>query len=280
MTNTSAQRTILITGCSSGIGLDAALTLQQRGYRVIATVRNIADAEPLQEAGIAVIVLDYADEESIRSAIDQLATLTGKQLFAVFNNGAYGQVGALEDLSTAALKDQFEANFFGWHTLTHALIPWMRAAGEGRIIQCSSVLGIASYPFRGAYNASKHALEAYSDTLRQELRGSGIRVVLIQPGPIATKFRENALLKFREHINTQASAHHEAYAAQVARLTATDKVGGMTLAASAVTGKVIKALESPNPRPRYRVTYATTAVELARRLLTSRQLDWFIRKTN
>ena len=178
------SRTILITGCSSGIGYTCAIGMRQRGWRVIATARKPGDLAMLKAQGLDALKLDYTDAASIAACADQALKLAGGKLDALFNNGAYGQPGLVEDLSVAVLRDQFEANFFGWHDLTTRLIPAMREQGSGRIVQCSSVLGIMALPYRGAYNASKFALEGLTDTLRLELHGSGIRVSSIQPGPV------------------------------------------------------------------------------------------------
>ena len=186
------QRSVLITGCSSGIGECVAHGLHRRGYRVFASVRNRDDCEPYRQAGIECLVLDYADSASIEAAIAQLLERTGGRLYALFNNGAYGQPGACEDLSRAALREQFETNVFGWMELTNRIIPVMRAQGYGRIIQNSSILGFAAMPMRGAYNASKFAIEGFSDTMRLELAGTDIHISLIEPGPIESRFRANA----------------------------------------------------------------------------------------
>ena len=190
------KTSILITGCSSGIGLHAALTLNARGYQVFATARKPEDVEMLKAKGLNAIPLDLTDSESIAQAISIVLEQTSGQLDFLFNNGAYGQPGALEDLPTNALKTQFESNVFGWHELTRQIIPVMRTQGHGRIIQCSSVLGFVSMAYRGAYNASKYALEGLTDTLRLEVKDGNIDVILIQPGPINTQFRANALKAF------------------------------------------------------------------------------------
>ncbi|MEC9367613.1 MAG: SDR family NAD(P)-dependent oxidoreductase, partial [Pseudomonadota bacterium] len=201
------DRSILITGCSSGIGEAAARMMKERGWRVFATARKAADLEMLRSAGLEAIYLDYTEPESIAACADQVLKQTDSRIFALFNNGAYGQPGAVEDLRTDVLRTQFEANFFGWHDLTRRLIPAMRAQGAGRIVQCSSCLGLVSLKYRGAYNASKFAIEGLSDALRQELAGSGIHVSLIEPGPIGTRFVQNALANYRRNIDLVNSAH-------------------------------------------------------------------------
>jgi NAD(P)-dependent dehydrogenase (short-subunit alcohol dehydrogenase family) len=274
-----ANRNIVITGCSSGIGLDAAIRLHKLGYRVIATLRNVDGQPVLQQLGIDVVLLDYGQQSSIDSAVTAISKLTNKSVYALFNNGAYGQVGALEDLATEDLRAQFETNFFGWHSLTKAVIPWMRQAGEGRIIQCSSVLGIAAYPYRGAYNSSKYALEGYTDTLRVELQGTGIQLSLIEPGPIHSRFRLNALTVFNQNINQTDSPHQQAYATQVQRLLKPITKPSMALPPSAVTDALIHAIEHKRAKIRYRVTRATKIVSVLKRILPDRLFDKFVAKT-
>ena len=214
----STPRSILITGCSSGIGYCVARGLKSRGYQVIATARHSADVASLREEGFQALSLDLDRSESILEATEAALDLSGGRLYALFNNGAYGQPGAVEDLSRDTLRRQFETNLFGWHELTCRVIPAMRKAGEGRIIQNSSILGLMSLPYRGAYVSSKYALEGLSDTLRLELTGSGIHVSLIQPGPILSRFRENALAKWRENIDAEHSHHRDHYRSMLARL--------------------------------------------------------------
>ncbi|MBF0585244.1 MAG: SDR family NAD(P)-dependent oxidoreductase, partial [Magnetococcales bacterium] len=190
------MQTILITGCSSGIGQCVAHGLKQRGYRVFATARQLKDVERLQQDGFETCQLDLDDSDSIRNAVEWVLTQTGGTLYALFNNGAYGQPGAVEDISRAALRAQFETNLFGTHELTSLLLPVMRRQGYGRVLQNSSVLGFVALPYRGAYVASKFALEGLTDTLRLEWRNSGIHFSLIEPGPIQTAFRQNATRAF------------------------------------------------------------------------------------
>jgi len=209
---------VLITGCSSGIGYCVAHGLAARGYRVIASARKIDDVERLRAEGLTCIRLDLDSPQSIDAAVDQLAELTGKRLYGLFNNAGFGQPGAVEDLDRETLRAQFETNVFGTLDLTNRLIPWMRQAGEGRIIQNSSVLGLVSLAYRGAYNASKYALEGLYDTLRLELADTGIYAVLIEPGPILSRFRANALDAWRRNIDIDGSAHRETYLATERRL--------------------------------------------------------------
>lgn len=271
--NDSAEKSVLITGCSSGIGRCVAQGLRERGYRVFATARKADDVRSLTEAGFEALLLDLDDSASIEVAVGKVLERTGGRLYALFNNGAYGQPGAVEDLSREVLRAQFETNLFGWHELTRRLLPAMRHRGEGRIIQNSSVLGLVVLPYRGAYNASKFALEGLSDTLRLELAGSGIHVSLIEPGPVQSRFRANAHRAFLANIDAEHSVHRENYRAMERRFEKEGPAVPFTLPPEAVLKRVIHALESPRPRPRYYVTFPTYLFGFLRRLLSSRQLD-------
>ncbi len=270
---TDNGKSILITGCSSGIGLCVARGLDARGYRVIASARKTADVERLRDEGLEAIGLDLDDSESIRIAVKKTLSLTDGRLFALFNNGAYGQPGAVEDLSRDVLRAQFETNLLGWHELTCRIIPVMRKQGEGRIIQNSSILGFTALPYRGAYNASKYALEGLTDTLRLELQGSGIQVSLIEPGPIRSQFRANALRMWKQHIDADNSVHRARYQAMADRLEKQGPATPFTLPPEAVLKRVIHALESPRPRIRYPVTFPTYLFAFLKRVLSARMLD-------
>ena len=269
----NSSKSVLITGCSSGIGYATAKGLQQRGYRVFASARRIEDVRRLRGEGLNCLQLDLDDSQSIQYAIDSLLEQTGGHLYGLFNNAGYGQPGAVEDLRRDVLRQQFETNVFGTMELTNRVIPIMRQQGEGRIIQNSSVLGFVSLAFRGAYNASKYALEGLYDTLRLELHGTNIFAVLIEPGPITSKFRENAFAAYKENIDVQNSVHRKNYLATEQRLTSEEAVAPFTLPAEAVLKKVILALEKPNPKPRYYVTVPTYLFGISKRVLTSRALD-------
>lgn len=272
------SKSILITGCSSGIGLCAAQTLKARGWRVFATARTPEDIARLKnEVGVESLYLDYAEPDSIAGAADHVLEATGGRLDGLFNNGGYGQPGALEDIRRDVLRAQFEANVFGWHDLTARVIPAMRKRGQGRIVFCSSVLGLIGAPYRGAYCASKFAVEALADTLRMELQGSGIHVVLIEPGPIATRFVERAIEAYRRNVDLEASHHRETYKARIARM---EEGGQQTykLGPEAVVAKLLHALDSPRPKFRYYVTLPTYAVAFLRRVLPARALDAVARR--
>ncbi|MEN8174883.1 MAG: SDR family NAD(P)-dependent oxidoreductase [Pseudomonadota bacterium] len=268
-----SQRPVLVTGCSSGIGYHVALGLRARGYPVFATARRARDLARLEGEGLRALYLDYDDSASLRTAVDEVLAATGGKLYALFNNGAYGQPGALEDISRRVLRAQFETNLFGWHELTNLVLPHMLAAGSGRIIQNSSVLGLVALPFRGAYTASKFALEGLTDTLRLELQGTGVHAVLVEPGPIVSRFRANSQRHFRASVDSANSRFRDAYAAMEARLAKAGPAAPFTLPPEAVLDKVIRALESRRPRPRYRVTVPTQLFALLRRVLSTRAVD-------
>ncbi|MGB5180475.1 MAG: SDR family oxidoreductase [Gammaproteobacteria bacterium] len=272
------KKSILITGCSSGIGLCVARGLKSRGYRVFATARKARDEQQLEADGFESLQLDLADSDSIATAVDEILERTGGTLDALFNNGAYGQPGAVEDLSRDVLRAQFETNLFGWHELTNRVLPVMRRQGHGRIVQNSSVLGFVALRYRGAYNASKYALEGLSDTLRLELAGTDIHVSLVEPGPVSSRFRENALRAFQENIDPESSVHRDRYLAMEARLKTKGPVVPFTLPPEAVLKKVIHALESRRPRARYYVTFPTYLFGFMKRLLSTRLLDKLLNK--
>jgi NAD(P)-dependent dehydrogenase (short-subunit alcohol dehydrogenase family) len=273
------QRSILITGCSSGIGLDAARTLHARGWRVFATCRQEADCDRLRAEGLESFRLDYADEASIAAAVAEVRTRTGGTVDALYNNGAFACPGAVEDLPRGALREIFEVNLFGYHDLTRLVIPMMRAQGHGRIVNCSSVLGLVGATWRGAYVSTKFAMEGLSDVLRIEMRGTGIEVILIEPGPIATKIRENAVPHFEKWVDWENSARRDQYVSLRSRLyDKKTKKDAFELGPEAVTAKLIHALEHRRPKARYYVTTPTYLMGFARRLLPTRALDWLIAK--
>ncbi len=272
-----AERSVLITGCSSGIGLDAARGLKARGWRVFATCRQEADCDRLRAEGLESFVLDYADEASIAAALDEALARTGGTLDALFNNGAFACPGAVEDLPTEALRAIFEVNLFGYHELTRRVIPVMRAQGHGRIVNCSSVLGLVGAPWRGAYVATKFAMEGLTDVLRIEMRGTGIQVILIEPGPVTSRIRQNAIPHFERWIDWQASPRRAQYEATLLkRLYESKGPDRFELPPSAVTAKLVRALEGPRPAPRYFVTTPTYLMSAARRILPTRALDWML----
>ncbi|TCP14627.1 NADP-dependent 3-hydroxy acid dehydrogenase YdfG [Crenobacter luteus] len=267
------EKTILITGCSSGIGLSTAEGLRADGWRVFASARKAEDVASLAEAGFEAVRLDVDDSDSIAAALAAVFAATGGTLDALFNNAGYGQPGAAEDLPRDALRAQFETNLFGAWELTRRVLPAMRAQGHGRILFNSSILGFAAMKWRGAYNASKYAMEGLCDTLRLELAGSGIHVSLIEPGPIESRFRPNALAKFLEYIDVEASVHRDSYRKQLARLKKEGHAAPFTLPASAVCDAARRALSARRPAARYRVTTPTRVFWYLKRLLPTRWLD-------
>ena len=274
-----SERVLLITGCSSGIGYDAAHGMRARGWRVFASCRKAEDCARLRAEGFESPRIDYADEASIENGLTALLEATEGRLDALFNNGAYACPGAVEDLPTDALREIFEANLFGWHALTRLVIPVMRAQGHGRIVQCSSVLGFVSLPWRGAYVSTKFALEGLSDTLRIEMHGTGVEVILIEPGPITSRIRQNSIPHFERWIDWQASPRAQQYKTTLRKRLYRDSAPDrFELPASAVTKKLIHALEAQRPRPRYYVTTPTYLMGTLRRLLPTRMLDRVLRK--
>lgn len=272
-----AEKSILITGCSSGIGLASAIVMKRRGWRVLATARRQDDIDRLQkEHGLEALHLELADAASISTCANAALEMTSGRLFALFNNAAYGQTGAIEDVPAEHMRHQFEVNVIGTHDLTRRLIPAMRRNRAGRIVQCSSVLGLVSGSYRGAYSATKFALEALSDAMRMELEGSGIRVSLIEPGPIRSKFIENVVTVFERTIDAESSPHKSVYEARLRTLRAGGTQTGR-LEPEAVAEKLVHAVESANPKPRYFVTTPTYVADVMRRTMPTFMLDRLMR---
>ncbi len=271
-----SNRTILITGASSGIGAWCAEALRRDGWRVFATARRSKDRQALEKMGIDAFYLDYSEPESIIALVDDVLDRTGGSLDALFNNGAYAQAGAVEDLPVEALRHQFEVNVFGWHDLTQRLVPVMRRQGHGRIVHCSSILGLIPIKYRGAYAASKHALEGLMLCQRAELEGSGIHVSLIEPGPIESRIASNGLPWFERYIDHENSAHREAYEGQLARLRQGGVKSRFKLGPDAVYARLSHALLSPRPRPHYVVTTPARIGVALKRLLPARMLYRFL----
>ena len=271
------EKTILITGCSSGIGHDAAHGLKRAGWRVFATCRKEEDCARLRSEGLESFALDYADDASIKAAFDEALSRTGGTLGAIFNNGAFACPGAVEDLPTDALRAIFNVNLFGYHELTRLALPVMRKQGYGRIVNCSSVLGLVGIRWRGAYVATKFAMEGLTDVLRLEMADTPIRAILIEPGPITSKIRVNSIPHFERWIDWQHSPRKAQYEASLLkRLYEKRGPDRFELPASAVTAKLLQALESPRPRARYYVTTPTYLMGTARRILPQRLLDWVL----
>lgn len=253
------QKTILITGCSSGIGLTAALDLQQRGYDVIAACRKQQDLDRLAQQGFKTVQLDLDDPDSVEQTAARVLEITNGKLYALFNNAGFGVYGTLPTISRQQLEQQFSTNFFGLHQLTMLLLPAMQKHNEGRIIQTSSIMGFISTPGRGAYAASKYAVEAWSDALRLELANTNIKVSLIEPGPIKTHFTQNVNQTADKIVKNPGIAEH------------------FTLTPEAILPKLRHALESSCPKIRYRVTVITHVTAILKRLLPDRLLDMILR---
>jgi len=278
--NSASSKSVLISGCSSGIGYCVARGLHEKGYRVFATARKIEDVSRLQQEGLNCLQLDLDNSNSIRNCVTEVLRQTGGRIDVLFNNGAYGQPGAVEDLTREVLRAQLETNLLGTLELTNLVIPAMRKHGYGRIIQNSSVLGFISLPYRGAYNTSKYALEGLTDTLRLELAGTGISVSIIQPGPIESEFRKNAFAAYKKNIDPDASNHREIYKKMENRLTKQGHVTSFTLPPEAVLKKVLHAIESPRPKVRYYVTFPTYLFVVLKRIFSHRMLDRFLSKVS
>ncbi len=273
---TDTRRTLLVTGCSSGIGLDAAQGMRARGWRVFASCRKPEDCARLRAEGFESPLIDYADTASVAAGLAEVLAATGGRLDALFNNGAFALPGAVEDLPREGLAAIFETNLFGYHDLTRRVIPVMRAQGHGRIVNCSSVLGLAGMRWRGAYVATKFAMEGLTDVLRLEMRGTGIHVILIEPGPITSLIRHNSIPHFERWIDWKGSARRAEYESLLHRLYGDSQRDRWELPASAVTARLAHALQSPRPRPRYWVTTPTWIVGTLKRLLPTRAADWIM----
>ncbi|MBL7003212.1 MAG: SDR family oxidoreductase [Gammaproteobacteria bacterium] len=274
------QKTVLITGCSSGIGFFVAKGLKKAGFNVIATARKQKDVERLKAENLTSFQLDLADSQSIKSAWDEILKASDYKIYALFNNGAFGLPGALEDISREALTFQFQTNVFGWHELTNLVIPIMRQHNEGRIIQNSSVLGFVAMPYRGAYNASKYAIEGLTDTLRLELANTNIKLSLIEPGPVRSDFRKNAFNAFKQWIDPSNSPHKHNYQALQSRLEKEGDAAPFTVGPEAVLTRVLHALNSSKPQVRYYVTFPTYLFGTLKRFLPYAWLDSIMLKAS
>jgi short-subunit dehydrogenase len=250
------HRSVVITGCSTGIGLASARLLREHGWTVVATARKPEDLDRLRAEGFAAVALDVADAASVERAAPELVAACGGKVGALVNNAGFGQVGAMEDLDRAAIEYQFAVNVVGLQDLTNRLLPGMRAQGYGRIVNISSVLGRVSLPFMGVYSASKFALEGISDAMRVELAGSGIAVVLVEPGPIATAFRENVAARGQATLDPDQVRHADYYRREIKRRAEQNNhPGAFTAGPEAVAEKIRHALESRRPKTRYKVTF-------------------------
>lgn len=274
-----SQRSVLITGCSSGIGYDAAHSLFKAGWRVFATCRKAEDVDRLTNEGLEALQLNVTDETSMDSALSEILSRTGGSLDALINNAAYATPGAAEDIPTEALREIFETNLFGLHALTRKVIPVMRKQGHGRIVNIGSVLGYVVFKWRAAYVATKYALEGYTDTLRLEMKDTPIKIILINPGPITSRIRQNSVPHFEKYINWSASPRAEQYRKSLLKRLYEDRgPDRYQLPASAVTKKLFVALDAKNPAPKMYVTTPAYTMNILRRVLPTRALDWLIQK--
>lgn len=271
----SGRGTVLITGCSSGIGRDAASFLAGRGWRVLATCRDPRDVADLRAEGLESFALDLASEDSVAEGAARALSLG--PVHALVNNAAFALPGAVEDLPRAGLREIFETNLFGTHDLTRRLIPHFRENGQGRIVNISSVLGLVGIRWRGAYAASKFALEGLTDVMRLEMADTPIKVVLIEPGPIATMIRQKSIPHFERWIDWENSARREEYRKTLLKrlYRPAAKKDRFELPPRAVSERIALALEHPRPRPRHYVTRPTWFAGIGRRVLSTRALDWF-----
>lgn len=247
--------------------------MKSRGWRVLATARRQEDLARLRkQVGVEALQLELTDETSIAACAERALELTDGKLYALFSNAAYAQPGAIEDLDGDAMRRQFEVNVIGTHDLARRLVPAMRTCGEGRIVFCSSVLGFIAVPYRGAYCATKFALEAIADTMRLELAGTKISVSLIEPGPIATRFIDNALVYAYRNVDLEGSIHAASYSAMLAGMEQGGKKA-FKLPPDAVVRKLLHAVESQWPKRRYYVTVPTYVVAALRRILPVMLMD-------
>jgi len=269
------MKNILITGCSTGIGYKTAIYLKQQGYRVFASARDINDVQKLKNLGLEAFYLDVTKKQTIKDTLDEVLKLTNHKLDVVFNNAGFGQAGALEDISTQTLKEQFETNVFGLHEVTNQVLKIMRKQGFGTIIQHSSVLGLVSLKFRGAYNASKYAIEGLTDTLRLELRNTNINITLLNTGPITSDFRKNAQAKLKQNVNIEQSIFKDEY---YKSLNSKKSNVPFNLEAIEVAYVVEKIIKSKNVKPRYYITKATYLLGYLKRVLSSSMLDKILNK--
>ncbi len=273
------QRSVLITGCSSGIGYDAAHGLAKAGWQVFASCRKPEDVARLQAEGLTCLQIDMTDPDSMDAALAHILAATGGELSALVNNAAFGLPGAIEDLPTDGLRSVFETNFFGLHDLTRKVIPIMRAQGHGRIVNIGSVLGYVVYKWRAAYTTTKYALEGYTDTLRLEMADTPIKIILVDPGPITSRIRQNSVAHFERWVDWEASPRQAQYRTFLLKRLYEDRgPDPFELPPAAVTRKLIAALDAARPPAKVYVTTPAYAMNFARRLLPTRALDWIIQK--
>ena len=274
-------KNILITGCSSGIGKDVAITLHNKGWRVFATCRSKTDCTFFTKLGIESFPLDLIKEESINCAVNLVKEKTKSQLDVLFNNGAYAIPGAIQDIPRSAMREIFEVNVFGQIDLINRCIPLMMNSDYPKIINCSSVLGFISLPYRGLYSATKYSIEALTDALRRENYDSKIKFVLIQPGPINTDIKKKSIKHFEKWIDWKKSIHQKTYENKVIKRlydnSYKDSFNSYELQPNEVTKILINILNSKKPKARYKITIQTKIAQIMTKLLPTNTLDWFFK---
>lgn len=268
------NKSVLVTGCSSGIGLATAELLRDKGWNVYPTARKVEDLDMLEAMGFPAMQLDVASSISIEATVDQLMSACGGRLGAVVNNAGFGMPGAIQDLTRDAMRQQFEVNLFGLQELTNRLIPVFREQGYGRIVNVSSVVGRIALPFMGIYSASKFALEAISDVQRIELSPDSISVSIVEPGPIETRFSTNCAGEGELALDADRSR----FSASYKRYFDKRRSGGMSedrfrLPPAIVAGKILHALESSHPKIRYCVTLPAYLGSMAARFVPAGLID-------
>jgi len=271
----SPSKAVLITGCSTGIGRATAEHLAARGWRVYATARRPETIADLRNRGCEVLALDVCDEASIRGAVDTVVAAEGA-VGVLVNNAGYGQEGTVEEVPMEEVRRQFETNVFGLVRLTQLALPGMRRQHWGRVINVSSMGGRLTFPGGGVYHATKHAVEAISDALRFEVRGFGVDVVVIEPGPIKTQFEDTSLDSMDAASDSHVSPYAEFNASVAERVRGTYK-GPMAAGPEAVARAIERAVSAKHPRTRYPVTAAARLLMLTRRILPDRAWDAMLR---
>ena len=274
-------KNILITGCSSGIGKNVAITLHNKGWRVFATCRSKTDCTFFTKLGIESFPLDLLKEESINCAVNLVKQKTKSQLDVLFNNGAYAIPGAIQDIPRSAMREIFEVNVFGQIDLINRCIPLMMNSDYPKIINCSSVLGFISLPYRGLYSATKYSIEALTDALRRENYDSKIKFVLIQPGPINTDIKKKSIKHFEKWIDWKKSIHQKTYENKVIKRlydnNYKDSFNSYELQPDEVTKILINVLNTKKPKARYKITIQTKIAQIMIKLLPTNTLDWFFK---
>ena len=274
-------KNILITGCSSGIGKNVAITLHNKGWRVFATCRSKTDCTFFTKLGIESFPLDLLKEESINCAVNLVKEKTKSQLDVLFNNGAYAIPGAIQDIPRSAMREIFEVNVFGQIDLINRCIPLMMNSDYPKVINCSSVLGFISLPYRGLYSATKYSIEALTDALRRENYDSKIKFVLIQPGPINTDIKKKSIKHFEKWIDWKKSVHQKTYENKVIKRlydnNYKDSFNVYELQPDEVTKILINVLNSKKPKARYKITIQTKIAQIMTKLLPTNTLDWFFK---